>query len=57
MLVIIRLEHIGLFCKTLMTRHTEIHFYCWKQSACLGVRRTKQLRKLGCQSLHDQKLH
>lgn len=34
-----------------------LFFYCWKQGACLGVRRTKQLSKLGCQTLHDQKLH
>jgi len=59
MLVIIWLEHVTLFCKTLTIRHTErlFFFYCWKQSACLGVRRTKQLSKLGCQTLQDQKLH
>jgi hypothetical protein len=58
MLVVIRLEHIRLFCKTQTTRYTERHFfYCWKQSVCVGVRRMKQLSKLGCQILHYQKLH
>jgi hypothetical protein len=38
MLVIIRLEHIGLFCKTLMTRHTERHFLLLETECLFGCK-------------------
>ena len=57
MLVIIRLEHIRLFCKTLVTRHTARHFLLLETECLFGCKKTKQLRKLGYQTLHDQKLH
>jgi hypothetical protein len=50
MLVIIRLEYVTLFCKTLTTRYMERHFLLLETEYLFGC---KQLSKLGCQTLHD----